>query len=248
MINTLALVSATLSLVAGAVTPTGPAPGAIYNAGATCPISWSLDTTATWYNMEIDLMTGSNLAMVKVATVAAGLDGTTGNGTYSWACPSVTPNSAIYFYQFTNGGINPAWTGRFTIASASGATTPPTNATQPDNTGAIVNIPWGTGRLSSAVVTPTNGTGVASISSTGAVTGNATRATTSLIVPTTTSAVALSTLASATTSSRATSTSALSTVAKPAASASTTATSSAHGRIAGSIVLGSLGAIGMWFA
>jgi len=94
-------------------------------------------------------MTGSNTAMVHVADVVTGLDGTTGDGTYSWTCPNVTPStsnlssvrlqdvrlnvwcidSAIYFYQFTNNGADPTWTTRFTIAAADGSSTKPTEST-----------------------------------------------------------------------------------------------------------------------
>lgn len=46
--------------------------------------------------MSIELMTGSNLEMSKLATVATGLDGTNATS-YNYTCPSVSPNSAIYF-------------------------------------------------------------------------------------------------------------------------------------------------------
>ena len=57
----------------------------------------------------------------------------------------VTPNAAIYFYQFSTPALptNLTWTTRFTIASASGATVPSPNQTQPDGQA----IPWGTGSL-----------------------------------------------------------------------------------------------------
>ena len=78
-------------------------------------------------------------------------DGTTGTGTYSWPCPEVTPNarhlllsyvpsplSTAYSHscncvplgnsdtigsstEFTNNGLNPTWTTRFTIAAADGS-------------------------------------------------------------------------------------------------------------------------------
>lgn len=59
--------------------------------------------------------------------------------------PQVIPNSQIYFYQFTSPAANTTlWTTRFTLADASGASTPPTEATQP---GTGEAIPWGTGAL-----------------------------------------------------------------------------------------------------
>lgn len=70
-------------------------------------------------------MTGSNLAMVPVQTVATGLDGTSGSGTVDFTCPDVTPNSAIYFYQFSQAGQPTSWTTRFTIAGADGSTVSP---------------------------------------------------------------------------------------------------------------------------
>lgn len=98
--------------------------------------------------MTIDLMSGSNLAMNVVTNVASGIDGTSGSGLYSFPCPAVTPYSAIYFYQFSLGGLNPTWTTRFTIADASGKSVAPQYATQPSGQA----IPWGTGRLTSAAV------------------------------------------------------------------------------------------------
>jgi len=56
----------------------------------------------------------------------------------------VTPNSPIYFYQFTTPySNNTRWTGRFAIADTSGNTTPAVNTTQPDGEA----IPWGIGKL-----------------------------------------------------------------------------------------------------
>ncbi|KAJ3012007.1 hypothetical protein NUW54_g1998 [Trametes sanguinea] len=92
--------------------------------------------------------------MIHITTVA-NLDGTDASKTtYSYDCPQVTPNSAIYFYQFTSpDAANRTWTTRFAIADANGNTTPPANSTQPDGQA----IPWGVGNLvdpSSAVAAP----------------------------------------------------------------------------------------------
>ena len=78
--------------------------------------------------------------------------------TPSWANPmflQVTPNAAIYFYQFSTPALptNLTWTTRFTIAAADGSTTDPANSTQPDGSA----IPWGVGELvdeSTAVAAP----------------------------------------------------------------------------------------------
>lgn len=92
-------------------------------------------------------MTGSNLNMSRLATVAAGLDGTNSNVTsYEYLCPDVTPNAPIYFLQYTHdGGKDPMWTTRFTIARADGIWMNATNANQPE--GGSPAIPWGTGAL-----------------------------------------------------------------------------------------------------
>lgn len=48
--------------------------------------------------MSIALMTGSNLQMSKLATVATDLDGTSSTtSSYEYACPDVSPNAPIYF-------------------------------------------------------------------------------------------------------------------------------------------------------
>lgn len=58
--------------------------------------------------------------------------------------PQVTPNSAIYFYQFKQAGVDKTyWATRFAIADPSGATTPPTENVQPSGD----NIPWGKGQI-----------------------------------------------------------------------------------------------------
>ncbi|KAH9813319.1 hypothetical protein DFH28DRAFT_930062 [Melampsora americana] len=139
------------SAVRAGVTPTAPGPGQVFNEGSDCTIQWNLDTTGKWTNFAIDLKTGSNQAMQLVTNVASGLDGTKGATSHKWKCPAVTPNSAIYFYEFSQAGESPTWTTRFTIASSSGATTPPTESTQPDGK----KIPWGTGSLANgAAPTP----------------------------------------------------------------------------------------------
>jgi len=143
-------------LVRADCTPTLPAPGTVYNEGSTCLIAWDGDTSSTtlWKNMAIELMTGNNFEMEFITTVATGQDGTV-SGRFSYPCPQVTPNSAIYFYQFdAPDAVNTTWTGRFTIASSTGQTTPPANSIQPDDS----DIPWGIGALvnpSKAILPPT---------------------------------------------------------------------------------------------
>ncbi|GAA5846875.1 hypothetical protein JCM9279_004475 [Rhodotorula babjevae] len=124
------------------VVPTAPGPGEVFRVGEKCDVEWNLDTTGNWTDFSITLMTGSNFAMVPVQTVATGLDGTSGAQTIDYTCPNVSPNSAIYFYQFSQEGADTAWTTRFTIAAADGSTTKPTEST--------AGIAWGTGSLVSA--------------------------------------------------------------------------------------------------
>ncbi|GAA5884558.1 hypothetical protein JCM16303_000027 [Sporobolomyces ruberrimus] len=145
--------SALLPRVAADVVPTAPGPGDSFNEGSPCTIQWNLDTTGSWTNFTVQLMTGSNQAMTPLTTVLSGVDGTTGTGKYEWTCPEVTPNSAIYFYQFTQAGAQTSWTTRFTIASATGETTEPTETVMVDGK----PVGWGTGRLSGASVSPSSG-------------------------------------------------------------------------------------------
>jgi len=164
LFSTLIFVSASFLAVQADVFPNFPA-GDIINAGTPCAIKWAGDTNATtlatgaWKQMTIELMTGDNLAMVHLTTVATGQDGTT-DGSFSWTCPEVTPNADIYFYQFRAPGTpDYQWTTRFTIASDSGATVAPANATQPDGSAPA----WGTGALvdpSTAVAAPVFSAGV----------------------------------------------------------------------------------------
>ncbi|KAF4618497.1 hypothetical protein D9613_010031 [Agrocybe pediades] len=150
-------------LVSAEVVPSAPGPGDVFKVGETCSTVWTGDSVSTtnWKDMSIELMTGSNLAMVHLTTIKSGLDGTV-DGKFEFDCPEVTPFSAIYFYQFSSTHVsNVTWTTRFTIASASGETVPPPNATQPGADGTSENIPWGIGALadpSKAVAAPLRGT------------------------------------------------------------------------------------------
>ncbi|KAK0501799.1 hypothetical protein EDD18DRAFT_1144430 [Armillaria luteobubalina] len=174
------VVSAIIGVYAD-VTPTVPGPGDSYDEGASCVIAWTGDKSSTtaWKNMAIELMSGSNTAMVHITTVATGQDGTV-DGTYNYTCPNVTPNSAIYFYQFTApASPNTTWVTRFTIAGVDGTSTAPANSLQPDGSA----IPWGVGALvdpSLAVAAPSF-----SSNSSSSVVTTASFATSSAIVSTT---------------------------------------------------------------
>ncbi|WWC85204.1 uncharacterized protein L201_000063 [Kwoniella dendrophila CBS 6074] len=157
--------------VSAIVTPTSPDGSTVVKVGDKINALWTVDSTDNWNNLEIQLMTGDNLQMVPLATVATGIDGTKVDS-FSFVAPDVSPYSKIYFLQFTNGGAttNVTWTTRFTIAGADGSTTEPTNSTvYSGNT-----VQWGTGKLLSQVSTEgssSNSTTSASGSSSNSTTG-----------------------------------------------------------------------------
>ena len=64
---------ATLAAVSHAEpVPSEPSPGSKFNAGATCHIAWDVDTSGTWKQMSIELMSGSNLAMNHITSTSHG--------------------------------------------------------------------------------------------------------------------------------------------------------------------------------
>ncbi|WWD01725.1 hypothetical protein V866_008671 [Kwoniella sp. B9012] len=132
------------------VTPTSPDSNTVVKVGDKIEALWTVDSVDNWNDVTIQLMTGDNLQMVALATVAEGIDGTTVSS-YSFDAPDVSPYSKIYFLQFTNGGVttNATWTTRFTIAGADGSTTEPENSTVYSGT----TVQWGTGTLLSSVST-----------------------------------------------------------------------------------------------
>jgi len=146
--SSIIVLAASLSLVSAQVFPFKPAAD-VYKTGEDCIIEWNGDknSTTAWKDMAIELMTGDNYQMVHLTTVTTGQDGTI-DGKFVHKCPGVSPNAAIYFYQFTAPAITRAnwtWTTRFTIAGEDGSTEQPTNATQPDANHTA--IAWGTGKL-----------------------------------------------------------------------------------------------------
>jgi len=144
--------------------------------GGPCLISWTPDTTGTWTETNIELMTGSNQAMIHLTTVAT-IDTTSAAATtYTWTCPEVTVTSAIYFYQFSHASAptDLLWTTRWGIAGPNGTLVPPANQVQPDST---QDIPWGIGYLvdeSAATVAPSYITGETSAGNVTAVVSAAT--------------------------------------------------------------------------
>jgi len=145
-------------LASAIIVPTAPDSTTVANAGATCHIQWTPDTTGKWTTTYIELMSGSNLDMVHLTTVGT-VDGTSATNTsLDWTCPAVTPNAKIYFYQFTSPDdpTNTTWTTRFTIADANGNTVAPSQTTQPGG----APTPWGVGALNNpADATPPPPTG-----------------------------------------------------------------------------------------
>lgn len=138
----LAAVTLTGFLVRADPNPIVPGPGDSYKEGGDCIIQWQPDTTGKWTNMNIALKTGDNYNMVLLEAITT-IDGTK-QSQYKYPCPSVTPNSAIYFYEFsTSSSPEKYWTTRFTITDKDGNSTPPANTTQPNGD----KIPWGTGNL-----------------------------------------------------------------------------------------------------
>jgi len=149
------MVAVVAGVVSAAPNPTEPSAASVFKVGDACTIKWDTDATGTWTAMNIELMTGDNLNMIHLTTVAEDIDATADKNTFTYTCPDVTPNSAIYFYQFSDPSDpkNLLWTTRWTMAGADGSTTPPTETTQPGG-GAI---PWGKGALvdpSTAVAAP----------------------------------------------------------------------------------------------
>ncbi|KAG8885302.1 hypothetical protein FRB99_004468, partial [Tulasnella sp. 403] len=106
-------VASTLSVtVFAAPSPLTPPTGA---AGKTCTISWTPDTTGTWKETNIELMSGNNQAMTHVTTVATVDTTSAAPSTFTYPCPDVSPNSVVYFYQFSHSTepTNLVWTTRF---------------------------------------------------------------------------------------------------------------------------------------
>lgn len=138
----LAAVALPALLVRADPNPIVPGPGDSYKEGGNCIIQWQPDTTGQWTNMQIVLKTGDNFDMVPLMTVTT-IDGTK-QSQYTYPCPNVSPNSAIYFYEFnTASSTEKYWTTRFTITDQNGNSTPPDQTTQPNGD----KIPWGTGNL-----------------------------------------------------------------------------------------------------
>jgi hypothetical protein len=188
MFSKLVTLAAVLAVVRA--TPFPDTPTDLQKAGGDCVVSWEVDQTGLWKTTYVELMAGPNLGMQHITSTsfipyafhirvperhtpsALGVVDATdpSNHSFTYPCPAVTPNSAIYFYQFTSPFAplaNTSWTTRFAIADKDGNTVAPANAAQPngqkDANGK--DIAWGNGALvdpSTAVAAPTDaGTKVA---------------------------------------------------------------------------------------
>ena len=59
----LALLIAGSALVRADPVPTAPGPGDVFKVGGQCSFTWTADTTGTWKEMKVELMSGSNFQM-----------------------------------------------------------------------------------------------------------------------------------------------------------------------------------------
>lgn len=139
LLSTLAL----SALVNADVEPTEPGPNTVFKQGQTCRTVWNGDADGKWGNMAIELMTGSDLQMVHLTTVAENLDGNK-DGQFEFECPEVDPYSAIYFFQYSAPEADgKQWATRFTITDKDSKSVPPPEDTQPNGK----KIGWGIGKL-----------------------------------------------------------------------------------------------------
>ena len=56
------------ALVRAEVVPTAPGPGDVFTQGGKCTFTWTPDTTGVWKEMNVELMTGDNQAMVHLTS------------------------------------------------------------------------------------------------------------------------------------------------------------------------------------
>ena len=113
--------AALVALVANAmfvhaeVVPTAPGPGDVFKQGDQCTFTWTPDSTGTWKQMNVELMSGNNWQMSHITSmfffsrfteralmhvcsvaVATNLDGTDATkATFSYNCPEVS----VHFFS-----------------------------------------------------------------------------------------------------------------------------------------------------
>ncbi|KAI7898184.1 uncharacterized protein BX663DRAFT_269628 [Cokeromyces recurvatus] len=135
------------SYVFANMAPSYPEPGTVWKSGNSYEITWVNDKHSpsiakAWKDFRIDFMTGDNMNQKFLINVAKNLDGTKIKS-FNWTVPEVEPHAAIYFFKFSNGKGQDAWTTRFAITGQDGKLFRPQKSTQPDG----AKIPWGIGKL-----------------------------------------------------------------------------------------------------
>lgn len=68
MFKSLLIAALPILAVVAQVEPSEPAPGEKFNEGADCNISWAVDPTGTWTELNIELMSGSNTQMTHLTS------------------------------------------------------------------------------------------------------------------------------------------------------------------------------------
>ncbi|KAL7415557.1 hypothetical protein BDY24DRAFT_433593 [Mrakia frigida] len=243
-------------VVQAAPEPSEPSGATSAAVGSSLTTTWAADTTGSWTDTTIRLMSGNNFNFQLVTPIATGIDATTLTS-YTFEVPDVTPNAQIYFLLFNPTNATDyslaTYTTRFLITAADGSSTEPANATQPLSDGVTPDttttpaVPWGVGTLASAysVTTPSNNTA-----------GSSDSASSSAVVESSSStieAAASSTAEVASSTAAATRSSAAASASASAAAASTTTAASGAekvllgggGRGAGAFVVGVVGAVAL---
>ncbi|GJJ74927.1 hypothetical protein EMPS_07285 [Entomortierella parvispora] len=174
--TSLAVLGAFASIASAFVSPTAPIGETIWKPNTQATITWVddgkiepfLNTTPVF---DVSFMTGSNMKMTKLSTIATNV---TGNVTWSlnWIVPNVSPPGQIYFLQFeTVDRPTPvyAWSTRFTITDAQGSAPPipPPSITFSGN-GSIIPTPTNIA-ATGASISNANPTATAAASKSGAV-------------------------------------------------------------------------------
>ncbi|KAK4056085.1 putative glycosidase CRH2 [Microbotryomycetes sp. JL221] len=111
--------------------------------GEAAPDGLGSQAPPVWTQMNIDLMTGSNLEMKNLTRIGRNINANELDH-FEYTCPNVEPKSSIYFYQFSDEGPSEhVWTSRFALVDRDNMAQPPEHQSQPNGE----PVPWGTGRL-----------------------------------------------------------------------------------------------------
>ena len=52
-------------------TPTAPGPGDVFKEGGQCTFTWDVDTSGTWKQMNVELMSGDNWNMIHLTSMSS---------------------------------------------------------------------------------------------------------------------------------------------------------------------------------